>query len=1064
MSAPSPSPGVDKSYGIEPDEVSSHQEGPPLAWFCGAARIPATWITTCGEWIGMGGDKGKVWAVDIVAALACGRVDGVLRVFKDDQVHHYEQYRMPTGSDARFVRTSPAGYNGAKDLSYIRFENHIRLHWGVSTPQRSDRLFPGPEIDKFHGDWDPGQLAIEGAALIPQSPVLPTASADWVGHSYRLTRSITQPLLAVSRQIPVLPAAGDIIICQAAGWDPKQIWSGSPYCWFVMRGSRGEMHPDYANICFAEIDGWPLGARGRKQLPNLEFILVRAPQLPAWATGFPDPYIADVATQGYRLKYTTACNPVTCLLELLTHPVWGMGMQETEFSLDSWRTVAAAVDGIEFAIAPKLTSQDDIESVTDDILGYFDGYLYRDGAGKLCIGHYAAGGVAVDPATLPQISEHDLVEPPEITTVTPSECINELTLEYTDGRWPEYKFKSRSITMVATQTRLQRGTPVRENIERPWITNEWQAQQYAATALQQLAAQRMSGELTVRRARAQRSGGGDLAVGDMFVLDYGPLELDIVCRITEQSIPFDGSTLLLKWESERGQFPLPYVAPLESAPQLALPPVEQLDAEQSVVIYPLHRILDTGNLHMVVLAARRSQRGMIGGDVWVSTTGTTYSAAAVAPIAMSLKASLVADISAAQNSIRLDAPSPDVGMLQEQAALEAADDTLLLIVRDEIMSIGTVAPVAGEPTQFDLTVLRGRLLTGAAAQSRLSGADPVPVWIIYRSELEAAIAAHPEMQEWGAERWVKIRPRNTYQSAALGDPQTLAMNITLPTRATFFPPVTALAVQIVGRLLSVTWTMPSPAGRSDWLMIEYGRAATSGGVSGQPNRIWLKTSEQLTAAAPVVLPTTGWYWVRMWSMRAGIYSQPTDTQWIECAPPSAPTYLTPILGPDVDAALQLGEVVLPWNTVALTDQDRVVCEYRAAGQTSYQSVTVRATAAAAILRLPRSGVWYYRLSVIDRDGQTGPPGAEASVTVAYPTPAGLTGAYSNGQARLAWTEVPASFPVYATVETDYGTGTNWYTIGGTGTHVFASPQGTGLSWKYRIGYPGTTKPEITVYS
>ena len=183
--------------------------------------------------------------------------------------------------------------------------------------------------------------------------------------------------------------------------------------------------------------------------------------------------------------------------------------------------------------------------------------------------------------------------------------------------------------------------------------------------------------------------------------------------------------------------------------------------------------------------------------------------------------------------------------------------------------------------------------------------------------------------------------------------------------------------------------------------------------------------------------------------------------WRECKVPAAPTALTPVLGPD--AGLDVGEVVLPWNTLGLTARDTVVVEWRHSSQSAWTSTSAIATDVAAMLRLPRAGVWKWRLSVVDGYGQRGPVGAEQTLTLVLPTPAGLAGSWSDDTARLVWDLTLSTFPLLAVVETNYGT-TNWYGLGTSVGSSFSAPQPPSRSWGYRISYDGISFLTITITS
>ena len=186
--------------------------------------------------------------------------------------------------------------------------------------------------------------------------------------------------------------------------------------------------------------------------------------------------------------------------------------------------------------------------------------------------------------------------------------------------WTQAYFTHKSVAHSAylPSARTDGREPKSDSIQRPWIIDPDQADRFARKALQIAAAPKMKGRIRVRRTRAIRPDGIPLGNGDNFVLDYRPLSLDLIARVTGVEIPFTAAYVDIDWESERGQLPLPYVPPAAVVPERILPAVPAITHARALVLHPFWAV---GELPGVLMMVARPDPTLTEASVWLSVDG-----------------------------------------------------------------------------------------------------------------------------------------------------------------------------------------------------------------------------------------------------------------------------------------------------------------------------------------------------------------------------------------------------------------------------------------------------------
>ena len=345
-------------------------------------------------------------------------------------------------------------------------------------------------------------------------------------------------------------------------------------------------HPPYRRQCFVVLKDFLFG-RERTSAPNVEFVVRRKP---APTIFFGSPAQLDAEFQA---------NPLGFLAEVLTDPVFGLGIPADVLEPTSWQGTAAALtaDASHLHVSPVLDKGESGRSVVAATLATFDGWLRWDDSGRIEVGrflHNQAPPVFTPSTTL---DFHDLIEEIQWGADGWTETVSEVVVRFRDR---DTAYKWRAARAVSGYNRDVVGEPRAKMIEAPWVTRAQQASDLAAEIARIEAEPSLEGTLTVRAAKA-----ANIRPGDLFQLNHDAMQLSLVCRCTRLNVPGpDTDRVQLSFVRERGLAPLPFQPTPQGLGGPEIVAQERIDLHRVVQVPP--GLAGGSDFHIAVLAARTS--------------------------------------------------------------------------------------------------------------------------------------------------------------------------------------------------------------------------------------------------------------------------------------------------------------------------------------------------------------------------------------------------------------------------------------------------------------------------
>ncbi len=529
----------------------------------------------------------------------------------------------------------------------------------------------------------------------------------------------------------------------------ERLASGRAFKFILRRGSEtqqasaalsaatGQDHPAYRGLIWAEWQNIDLGKSTAIPMLALE-LEVETPDVDAYGAGSSNPY---------------GVNPFAAIWAFATDPKGGLGDDGTVFDPVHWGAQAAALEatGIGQRLAelvhchPMITDQQDAATFFSAILAYVDGYMYADGD-QWKVGWFPHNSPA---GALPEITEHDLdAKPTGNGFADANNAPSDVVVVY---REPERRYMEAPASYSAhanTETGIL-PTPVRK--QRPWCHDAGQGAIIAA----ELSAESRSSPnddgatLSVLQSRALRLDSEPLMPGDLFDWDYAPHSRDLTCRVVSRRMRSGKVSDVLTVIRERGQFPRPYVAAVDPR---VLPgadePGEITEADVRMWLLPT----ELSASRKVAALINRAKRSIYRADIHLSVDGSAPWDVIQDSRFFVAKVTLNGAIDDDDASVTIDTTSVDWERMQEQTTVAQADDVLLLLCENELMSVSTIAAVDADT--FTLGIARGRRGTTAAAH-----ADDAVGWVFYRSEVQNYAVEHQE--------WYRVRDGSNVYDAGI---------------------------------------------------------------------------------------------------------------------------------------------------------------------------------------------------------------------------------------------------------------------------------------------------------
>lgn len=570
-------------------------------------------------------------------------------------------------------------------------------------------------------------------------------------------------------------------------WDPElhpqefeSVGEFAESGWQSSQEATAVTHPAYPGVAYVAIRKLFFG-EGRTSAPNVELI---TESVPDGVIGLP----TDITEQGV--------NPVTCIAELLTDPFFGAGYSVGDLDAASFHAAAQALARKPewHYVSPLFTQISSVREMIARLCSYFDGWLRVEG-GKVVIGYYPHDGVVPD---VREISLRECVAKPKIEEQGWTTTINAVTVKHRDAT---RRLKESAETAASTFNFDALGEVREQQEERLFFVTRTQARLYASRMCNLLAYPLCSGTVEVRADKAVGLGGEPIRPGDRFQIDHTYYELDLVVRCTRRVERPRSGVVVLEWEQERGLFATQY-QPAIDMPVVEVDPVSAIG--RAVVLTVPGFLTGSVRTTAAVLAERPADAEYF--HLWYAPGGATMpdgfdrigscqSWALVGALHGNVPAPeppppvVDGEVSGRTGvveepykpiTVTISAGGTDIAMLEPQSDAAMEDNRLLMVIDQEIFSVGHVSVIS--PGVYQVSGLRER--GGSEASAHGAGS---PVWIIRKDALLADIQQHQGFVKSDMVHHFKL------QSARMGSVQPLeeALHIThmFPWRESALPVV-----------------------------------------------------------------------------------------------------------------------------------------------------------------------------------------------------------------------------------------------------------------------------------
>jgi len=306
-------------------------------------------------------------------------------------------------------------------------------------------------------------------------------------------------------------------------------------------------------------------------------------------------------------------NPAYGLVHILTQPreEGGCGESIATLNLSTFQTAADALYAEGFGISLLMDRAQAADAWMGEILRHIDGVLYTDPAtGLTCLKLIRAD---YDPATLPEFSEPDFQDAPEVTLAAPPETLNRVVIRYVD--------RAKAYTVRTAQDQdagnyWARGEGGDTTLDFMGLSGPGLAQYVAARETRVLSSSLAKGTLQLNRKAWQ------LRPGSPFKLTFAPHGWSgLICRVTNIRYGTLGAG---KITVEFAQDVFSVGAQAYNPPAgggWTDPVTVPLPCEAQALLEEPYWM--TGELRMVLAMGARADQITLGGEVW-SNEGAGY--------------------------------------------------------------------------------------------------------------------------------------------------------------------------------------------------------------------------------------------------------------------------------------------------------------------------------------------------------------------------------------------------------------------------------------------------------
>jgi hypothetical protein len=527
-----------------------------------------------------------------------------------------------------------------------------------------------------------------------------------------------------------------------------------------------------------------------------------------------------------------------------------------------------------------ITEKTSFSSFLSAVLENFDGWVRRNGE-KLEFGRFEHG--AISTAGLKTLTLHDLTEDPQLAALgyDDASVYTDAIVTGPDRDW-DMEDSYQQHCDDAARERL--GEFRIKSYDRRFICTSYQQKQQAQELARYYSIPAGDDSIKVRREKA-----AGLKPGDRFVFNYSPSALEQVYRITSRSDAATGGETELSIQLERCLAPLAYVAPADPTPNRPTPPIPVAATNTRLLQVPA--LWADGPAPKLLPLVVRPSANCIGFRLYYSLSGTSYDYLTNSR-SFALGGTLAAAIGTTASTITCALSGFEISILTDRSDSERLNNTLLLVVDYEVMSIGAVTALGGG--QYSLAVLRGR--SGSSPASHSASAS---VFVIERESCE--LVDHAEFPRTPSIRYFKVAPYTLQQGLELSD--ATALTFTFSDTSVSAP--SSFASVAVTQAASLSWDNPTDPD------LEYAEIHVVANGSGTPS------VDAIPAATFPVIPGGASVYLHS-GMTAGtqrdIYIRLVDSGSYKSAfvGPQSVTPLSASSGSDaVNAELSLSAISLP---------------------------------------------------------------------------------------------------------------------------------------------------------
>lgn len=478
-------------------------------------------------------------------------------------------------------------------------------------------------------------------------------------------------------------------------------------------------HPAYRGQIRVVIKRYYCGSSGT-QVPNTRIGMEREPRPEVGSF----PYINS--DQGQSL--------VAGFLELATNPIFGAEIPADVFPAAAWEETSQAVAAAAGCHAPFIDRPSPLRDIAKDFSTYYDGF-FRLEDGKIRPGFFPRNGTL--PPNLATLGIHDFTERPATRATAVSAAFNSIVVTYRDrtNLFAETPANGSAADHVEA---VDGHEP--EKMDMLAIIDPAQAQRFAddAASLAAEGEEAIEGAI-LRTARAVHPGGEPLLPGDMAMTTILGLGVEMPVRVTRRVDPYQAEPEL-DFLREPGFYPQAPSTPPDTRPAIEVTKPQAI-AQARVFELPADLAGTPIGLHIAVLAKRpisTSESGtmtahnIIGFSIWYSPAGSSYdwlgsTTGWAVRGQVDWQLAMPHPDGSIDLRITLDEDNIDLSRIDPQSDTAREDNTLLLIIDDEVFSIGAITI---DNYAYTFTCLRARCGTHATAHA--AGAE---AWIVFRDEL-----------------------------------------------------------------------------------------------------------------------------------------------------------------------------------------------------------------------------------------------------------------------------------------------------------------------------------------